>query len=91
MRSSLTKAGIPHCINSVGGMFGLYFIGEEVFDYETAQKCDATKYGKHFRQMLEAGVYLAPSAFEAAFMSAAHSDQDLEDTANAFRASIARL
>ena len=54
-------------------------------------KCDAALYGKYFREMLIRGVYMAPSAYEAAFMSAAHSEEDLEKTAQAFKDSLNQI
>jgi len=91
MQEALTKKGVPHSITSVGSMFGFYFAKEKVDSYETALKCDAALYGKYFREMLIRGIYMAPSAYEAAFMSAAHSEADLEKTALAFKESLNQI
>jgi len=67
-------------VNRVGSMFTLFFTDQPVTDYETAKHCDTARFGKYFHHMLESGVYLAPSQFEAAFLSTAHSDADIEVT-----------
>lgn len=73
------KAGIPMTANSVGGMFGLFFTqAEQVSDFAGATACDQARFRRFFHAMLKGGVYLAPSAFEAGFVSAAHSADDLE-------------
>jgi glutamate-1-semialdehyde 2,1-aminomutase len=56
-----------------------------VTDYESAKRSDTARFGKFFRHMLERGIYLAPSQFEAAFLSAAHSDEDIRRTTEAAR------
>ena len=88
MRDALEKKGVPYHMSNIGTMFGFYFINQPVHSYEDALKCDAALYGKFFRAMLAHGVYLAPSAFEAAFMSQAQREEDLENPAQAFRASL---
>lgn len=72
-------------VNRVGSMFTFFFTTEPVFDYTSAKKCDTAKFGKFFHHMLESGVYLAPSQFEAGFMSFAHQDADVEATRAAAR------
>lgn len=91
MRDILEKASIPYRMSSVGGMFGLFFIDRDVYSFEDALKCDTKRYAKFFREMLLQGIYLAPSAFEATFMSAAHSEADLEQTRDAFKVSIGNI
>ena len=76
-------------INRVGSMFTFFFTPDPVTDWESAKKCDTARFGKFFHFMLERGVYLAPSQFEAAFLSAAHSEEDIRDTV-ARRARILR-
>jgi glutamate-1-semialdehyde 2,1-aminomutase len=84
-------AGVPFAAASVGGMFGIYF-GERVPDtYAEVTACDVQRFGRFFHRMLEAGVYLAPSAFEAGFVSAAHSAADIEATLAAATAAFADL
>lgn len=67
-------------VNRVGSMFTMFFTEEPVYDYDSAKKCNTTKFGDFFRHMLDNGVYLAPSQFEAAFMGFAHSEQDIQAT-----------
>jgi glutamate-1-semialdehyde 2,1-aminomutase len=70
-------------VNRVGSMFTFFFADEPVTDYASAKKCDTAKFGRFFHHMLENGVYLAPSQFEAGFVSAAHSEADMAATAAA--------
>ncbi|MCP4753538.1 MAG: glutamate-1-semialdehyde 2,1-aminomutase [Proteobacteria bacterium] len=88
MKDVLEKSSIPYRLQHVGGMFGLFFIDRDVHSFEDALACDAELYGKYFKEMLDRGIYLAPSAYEATFMSTAHSEEDLEKTRDAFKASI---
>ena len=81
----LTKAGVPHCTNHVGSLGCVFFTGEKVVDYAGAQTSDTEKYTAYFRHMLASGVYLAPSQFEAMFLSTAHTAEDLERTLDAVR------
>jgi glutamate-1-semialdehyde 2,1-aminomutase len=75
------QAGIAMTTNSVGGMFGLFFSAEQqVTTFAQVMQCDQNLFKRFFHAMLEAGIYLAPSAFEAGFVSAAHSDEDLDKT-----------
>jgi len=76
------KAGIPMSENHVGGMFGLFFTEEETITSfgQAVDKCNADRFKLFFHGMLNEGVYLAPSAFEAGFVSAAHSDADIDAT-----------
>ncbi|PKO25402.1 MAG: glutamate-1-semialdehyde-2,1-aminomutase [Betaproteobacteria bacterium HGW-Betaproteobacteria-8] len=74
------KAGIKFSGQSVGGMFGLYFAESAPNSYEEVMKTDKAAFNQFFHDMLDAGIYLAPSAFEAGFVSAAHSEADIEAT-----------
>jgi glutamate-1-semialdehyde 2,1-aminomutase len=67
-------------VNRVGSMFTLFFCGQPVTDYESAKRSDTARFGRFFRSMLKQGIYLAPSQFEAAFLSAAHTDEDIART-----------
>jgi glutamate-1-semialdehyde 2,1-aminomutase len=77
------KKGIPARINRSGSMFTLFFTGDEVFDYNSAKKADAGKYARYFQGMLQAGIWLPPSQFEACFVSLAHTTRDVEVTLKA--------
>jgi glutamate-1-semialdehyde 2,1-aminomutase len=70
-------------------MFTYFFTPAPVTDWESAKKCDTARFGKFFHFMLERGIYLAPSQFEAAFLSTAHSEEDIRQTADAVRAFFA--
>lgn len=83
--SAAQAAGIPFSAQSVGGMFGLYFSPRIPTSYAEVMQCDKQAFNRFFHAMLQAGVYLAPSAFEAGFVSAAHSDADIEYTIAAAR------
>jgi glutamate-1-semialdehyde 2,1-aminomutase len=81
--------GVPFTTHRVGGMFGLFFSAEkEVTSYAQATGADVALFNRFFHGMLERGVYLAPSAFEAGFMSSAHSEQDIADTLEAARGAL---
>lgn len=73
-------AKIPVHVNNVGSMMTMFFTSDPVNDYESAKKSDTQRYARFFNGMLQRGVYFAPSQFEAAFISAAHSHEDIEQT-----------
>lgn len=78
------EEGIPFVVNHVGGMFGLFFTdAPAVTCYQDVMNCDVERFKKFFHLMLQQGIYLAPSAFEAGFMSVAHSDEDIRKTIDA--------
>ncbi len=84
LKALADKHGIPFVVNYVGGMFGIFFTDQtEVSSYQQVMQCDAEKFKQFFHKMLEQGVYLAPSAYEAGFMSLAHSEEDIERTLQA--------
>ena len=85
-------AGIPMTENHVGGMFGLFFTeADKVSDFAGTTACDQERFKAFFHGMLEEGVYLAPSAFEAGFVSAAHTYDDLTATIQAAERVFARI
>ena len=85
------EAGVLLTTNYVGGMFGLFFTAENVTNYAQATACDVERFKTFFHGMLAEGVYFAPSAFEAGFMSSAHTEADLDATAVAARRVFARI
>lgn len=92
LKALANKHRIPFTVNYVGGMFGLFFTDKaEVSSYQDVMECDTEKFKLFFHKMLEQGVYLAPSAFEAGFMSLAHSDEDIDRTLAAADNSFAQL
>jgi glutamate-1-semialdehyde 2,1-aminomutase len=84
-------AGVETVTNRVGSMFTGFFTNEPVTDWTSAARADRELYGKFFHAMLEEGIYLAPSQFEAAFISLAHTDELLDQTIEAARKAFARL
>jgi glutamate-1-semialdehyde 2,1-aminomutase len=84
-------AGIPVTLNQVCGMFGLFFTSGEVTEFDHAANADVNRFNRFFHAMLDNGVYLAPSAFEAGFLSAAHNDAIIDATLDAAEAAFASL
>ena len=76
-------AGVAARVNRVGSMFTLFFTDREVFDFESARTSDTQRFNRFFHSMLAQGIYLPPSQFEAAFISAAHTDADIDRTIEA--------
>jgi glutamate-1-semialdehyde 2,1-aminomutase len=86
-RAAAVCAAAPQgvTVNRAGSMFTFFFTSGPVTDYESAKRSDTARFGRFFRAMLERGIYLAPSQFEAAFISAAHTEEDIRRTAAAAR------
>lgn len=81
LQQAADRHGVPVTTNQVGGMFGLFFSSEkQITNYQQATQCDIEAFKRFFHLMLAEGVYLAPSAYEAGFISLAHTEQDLADT-----------
>ncbi|PKM11538.1 MAG: glutamate-1-semialdehyde-2,1-aminomutase [Gammaproteobacteria bacterium HGW-Gammaproteobacteria-3] len=92
LKTLADKAGIPFTTNSVGGMFGLFFTGQtQVTSFAQVMQCDAERFKRFFHAMLEQGVYLAPSAFEAGFVSAAHENDIIDNTLEIAEAVLKQL
>ena len=83
LRDGAQKAGVPLTVNRVGSMLTAFFCAAPVTDYASARRADTARYARFFQGMLARGIYLAPSQFEAAFVSLAHSEADLETAARA--------
>jgi len=90
LSAAAQRRGVTFSAQSVGGMFGVYFAATPPASYTEAMCCDKDAFNRFFHAMLEAGVYLAPSAFEADFVSAAHTDADIAATLAAADAIFAR-
>ena len=88
LRQALAESGIPGRVNATGSLATLFFTAEPVRNYSDAKRSNAKRYGQFFREMLERGVFLAPSQFEAAFVSAAHTSEDISRTIAAARESL---
>ena len=92
IRREAEHAGIPLLTTQAGGMFGLFFTrAPEVINFTQAGQCDVAAFKRFFHLMLERGVYLAPSAYEAGFVSSAHSDEDIAATINSAREAFLRM
>jgi len=91
LKAAAAKAPFKTCWQRVGGMFCTYFTEGPVFSFADAVKSDTEAFGRFFRTMLDAGINLAPSQFEAGFMSAAHSQEDLDSTIRAAEQAFAAL
>lgn len=92
MQHAAEAAGVPFTTSRVGGMFGLFFTDEaQVSSYKQVMACNVKRFNRFFHGMLERGVYLAPSAFEAGFVSTAHTEEDFAVTLAAARDVFAQL
>jgi glutamate-1-semialdehyde 2,1-aminomutase len=91
LEAAAREAGVAFTTNRVGAMFGLFFSSEHVDTYAQAIACDTAAFNRFFHAMLERGVYLAPSAFEAGFLSSAHDDAAIAATIEAARAAFKTL
>ena len=91
LRSEAERAGVAVQVAALGSMWGFFFAAEPVTDYATAKQSDTALYGRFFHACLEEGVYLAPSQFEAAFVSTAHDAAVLEQTCHAFARAFAEV
>lgn len=90
-KDALNSRGLNYTINQVGSMYSLFFTDKEVVDFSDAKTSDTALFGKFFRSMLEEGVYLAPSQFEAVFVSAAIEEKEITHIVSATKKSIDRI
>jgi glutamate-1-semialdehyde 2,1-aminomutase len=86
---AVSRAGVAACLNRVGSMFTLFFTRGPVTDFDTAKTSNTSKFNKFFHSMLKHGVYMAPSQFETAFISAAHTEADIDRTIEAAHKALA--
>jgi glutamate-1-semialdehyde 2,1-aminomutase len=91
LAAAAQEAGVVTTTNRVGSMWTGFFTGQPVVDWDSANRSDRQRYGAFFHALLEEGVYLAPSQFEAAFVSLAHTDEIINQTLHAARKAFARL
>lgn len=92
LQAVANKYNIPFTTNAIGGMFGIFFTDETTVDsYAKVMACDVNKFNQFFHAMLKEGIYLAPSAFEAGFLSLAHTTSDIEKTVAAAEKSFITL
>jgi len=83
LRDAAKRAGVETKMYRAGTMFCTYFTGEDVYDYATAKKADTERFARFFSELLNRGVNIAPSQFEAGFISLAHTDKDIDNTVKA--------
>ena len=88
LREMCAQAKVAVKINQVGSMWTLFFAEEDVFDHPTAKKANTARFAALHHALLERGVYLPPSQFEAAFLSSEHGSDVIDQTANAFREAL---
>ena len=88
---AVREIGVSATVNRLGSMITLFFCPGPVIDYATAKAADTGRFGRFFHAMLEHGVYLPPAQFEAAFVSLAHSEADIDETVKAARESLAAI
>lgn len=92
LQQAAEQEGIALAVNYAGGMFGFFFSEEKkISNFKQVCACDINRFKKFFHLMLEQGIYFAPSAFEAGFLSLAHSDNDIEETLVAAQKAFAQL
>src|SRR5262249_4699858 len=91
LESGIRKIGAPVQFNRVGSMFTLFFTNQPVRDFDSAKACDTARFNRFFHSMLEQGIYLPPSQFEAAFISAAHTGPDIERTVAAIENALSGI
>ncbi|HDI59419.1 MAG TPA: aminotransferase class III-fold pyridoxal phosphate-dependent enzyme, partial [Desulfobacteraceae bacterium] len=80
LKSAAEKAGIPVAVDRVGSMMGMFFTDRPVHNFDDAKRSDLERFTRYYQGMLAEGIYLAPSQFEALFVSAAHTETDIEAT-----------
>jgi glutamate-1-semialdehyde 2,1-aminomutase len=88
LAAAIAESRVPARVQRVGSMLSLFFSAEPVTDYASARQCDTAAFGRFFHGMLERGVYLPPSQFEAWFVSLAHDEKDIARTVEAARWAI---
>jgi len=91
LKAEAARAGVPLTLNRVSSMFTAFFNHRPVVDYASAKKSDTMAFGRFFRTMLDRGVYLPPAQFEAAFLSTAHSESDVDATISAAGEALRKL
>lgn len=88
IRTLFEAYNMYYTIKRVGSMFCVFFTEDEVYDYETVQRCDTEKYADFYKKLLAAGVYLPPSQFEVSFISCAHELEDIDKTLEAIEKAL---
>jgi glutamate-1-semialdehyde 2,1-aminomutase len=85
LHSAAESAGVPHRISACGSMLTFFFAKEDILDWPSASRCDIARYAKYFWNLIEHGIYMPCSQFEALFLSTAHTEADIDATIAAAR------
>ena len=88
LKQAIAEVKIPAYLNSYGSLSTIFFTEHPVRNYQDAKMSNTKRYARYFKEMLERGIFLAPSQFEAAFVSAAHTENDIERTVEAARETL---
>ncbi len=91
LRAAAAKAGRACTVNQIGSLLSIFFTDRNVVDYESAKTSDTARFSRYFAEMLGQGIYVAPSQFEAMFVSSAHCEEDIDKTITAAAAAVAAL
>jgi glutamate-1-semialdehyde 2,1-aminomutase len=92
LEKAIAETGVKAIVNRVGSMFTLFFTEKsEVNSFDDVMTCDTARFTKFFKMSLDSGIYLAPSQFEAGFVSFAHTDEDIDKTVAAAKEAMAKL
>ena len=90
-KENVKKLGVPATFTRVGSMFSMFFTDQEIVSFESVKTSDTDLFKRYFNAMLEEGVYIAPSQFEACFVSLAHTNEDIDKTINAAQKVMSQL
>jgi glutamate-1-semialdehyde 2,1-aminomutase len=88
IQAAMRSVETPVSLNRVGSLMTLFFGAGPIHDYASAKTCDTQRYAAYFHSLLDSGVYFPPAQFEAAFVSAAHSDADIDATVEAIETAL---
>ena len=91
LRKAIQDTGIRACVNQLGSMITVFFGVDAVNDYDAAVSCDTKMFARYFHAMIERGIYLPPSQFEAAFLSLSHGEVEIEETVFAAKEAMQAL
>ena len=91
LKQAVDQSGVPAQVDRMGSILGLFFSDQDMCGFEDVKTCDVNLYTRYYKEMREAGIYLAPSQFEVAFVSSAHGDADIRQTIEAARSALQRL
>lgn len=91
IQSLFEAHGLYYIVKRMGSMFCVFFTEDEVYDYESALKCDTGKYARYYQEVLKEGIYFPPSQFEVSFISCAHEMEDIYRTIEAIEHALDKI